>query len=86
MKKQGVYAWVCFVFFIVLVVGLAGSARTMEIREYNRAVLSYYGSSGQEVIQIQRKLKIGGIITEQLTVSMVTKPTEPYAGSSLKMV
>ncbi|NLI38936.1 MAG: spore cortex-lytic enzyme [Clostridiaceae bacterium] len=60
MKKQGVYAWVCFVFFIVLVVGLAGSARTMEIREYNRAVLSYYGSSGQEVIQIQRKLKNWG--------------------------
>lgn len=60
MKKQGVYAWVCFVFFIVLVVGLAGSTQAMEIREYNRAVLSYYGSSGQEVIQIQRKLKNWG--------------------------
>lgn len=60
MKKRGIYAWVCFVFFIVIVVGLAGSVRDMEIREYHRAVLSYYGSSGQEVIQIQRKLKNWG--------------------------
>ena len=60
MKKHVVYAWVCFVLFIVLIAGLTGSTRAMEIQEYHRAALSYYGSSGQEVIQIQRKLKNWG--------------------------
>lgn len=60
MKKHVVYAWVCFVLFIVLVAGLAGSTQAVEIQEYHRAALSYYGSSGQEVIQIQRKLKNWG--------------------------
>ena len=57
MRKHTVYAWVCLVLFMVLAVGIYGSEREMEIRDYHRAVLSYYGSSGQEVIQIQRKLK-----------------------------
>ena len=60
MKKHEVYAWVCFVLFIVLIAGLTGSTLAMEIQEYHRAALSYYGSSGQEVIQIQRKLKNWG--------------------------
>ncbi|HPO76912.1 MAG TPA: spore cortex-lytic enzyme, partial [Thermoclostridium caenicola] len=60
MEKRAIYAWVCFVFFITVVIGLAGSMRAQEIQEYHRAALSYYGSSGQEVIQIQRKLKNWG--------------------------
>lgn len=60
MKRRAVYAWVCFIAFLTIAVGLAGKEKILEMQDYNKAVISYYGSSGQEVITIQKKLKAWG--------------------------
>ena len=63
MKRHTIYAWVCFIAILTIVIGLAGSEKALEIKDYNRAVISYYGSTGQEVTNIQKKLKSWGYYT-----------------------
>ena len=63
MKRHTIYAWVCFIAILTIITGLAGSEKALEIKDYNRAVISYYGSTGQEVTNIQKKLKAWGYYT-----------------------
>jgi N-acetylmuramoyl-L-alanine amidase len=60
MKKRTQIAWVYFITAAVLLTGFFLSNNARNLDEFSRAAVSYYGSSGQEVINIQKRLKAWG--------------------------
>lgn len=60
MKKHHVLAAGCLALFLVAIAWIIASDNAMKVEGYNKAVISYYGSSGKEVTQIQQKLKSWG--------------------------
>ena len=73
MKKQGVYAWVCFCFFIVLVVWTSRlSPNHGDSRNTTELSCPIMAPAGRKCYRSEEVEKLGSIITEQLTlVSMV---------------
>ena len=60
MNKRIKVAWACFIAIALLLVsGFFGNLLS-EANQYSRAAVSYYGSSGQEVREIQKRLKAWG--------------------------
>jgi len=60
MKKRTRLAWVYFI-AVVLLAGIYIFGNLIpELENYSRAAISYYGSSGKEVIEIQKRLKAWG--------------------------
>ena len=60
MKRRIKIAWVYFIVIIVLAGGFVLPYLNSEINQSSRAALSYYGSSGREVTEIQKRLKAWG--------------------------
>lgn len=60
MKRRIKIAWVYFIIVIVLAGGFILPNLNSKINQSSRAVLSYYGSSGREVTEIQKRLKAWG--------------------------
>lgn len=60
MKKQTKIAWVYFIIAILLAAGLTLPNLIAEKRQLSKAAISYYGSRGREVTEIQKRLKAWG--------------------------
>jgi N-acetylmuramoyl-L-alanine amidase len=60
MKRRTKIAWVYFIVVIVMSVSVLLSNRATNFDQYSKAVVSYYGSSGREVMEIQKRLKAWG--------------------------
>lgn len=60
MKRRIKIAWVYFIFVIVLAGGFILPNLNTKMNQSSRAVLSYYGSRGKEVTEIQKRLKAWG--------------------------
>jgi N-acetylmuramoyl-L-alanine amidase len=60
MKKHIKLAWVYFIVIIVLGGAVLITSHLSNLDSYSKAVLSYYGSSGREVVEIQKRLKAWG--------------------------
>jgi len=60
MKKRTKIAWVYFIIAMVLAGGFLLLYTSPMMDHYSRETLSYYGSSGKEVIEIQKRLKAWG--------------------------
>lgn len=53
-------AWVYFITILVLMVGFLLSTRADNLNQFSKAAVSYYGSKGREVTEIQKRLKAWG--------------------------
>ncbi|NLP00008.1 MAG: spore cortex-lytic enzyme [Clostridiaceae bacterium] len=60
MKRRIKIAWVYFIVVIVLAGGFILPYLSTRVNQSSRAAISYYGSSGKEVIEIQKRLKAWG--------------------------
>ncbi len=62
MKKHKQIAWVYFIVVIITISGLVISDRVSNLQQFSKAktTLSYYGSKGKEVVEIQKRLKAWG--------------------------
>ena len=60
MKRRIKIAWVYFIVVIVLAGGFILPYLSTRVNQSSRAAISYYGSSGKEVIEIQKRLKSWG--------------------------
>ena len=60
MKKRVKLAWAYFITFALLFVAVSFTNTFNDYNQYSEAVISYYGSSGQEVREIQKRLKAWG--------------------------
>lgn len=60
MKRRTQIAWVYFIAMTVIVGGFLLSSHATNISQFSKAAVSYYGSSGREVIEIQKRLKSWG--------------------------
>ena len=60
MKRRTKIAWVYFIVVIVLAGGFILPYLSTRVNQSSRAAISYYGSSGKEVIEIQKRLKSWG--------------------------
>ncbi len=62
MKKHKQIAWIYLIAVIVVISGLVLSDHASSIDQFNKAqtTLSYYGSKGKEVTEIQKRLKAWG--------------------------
>lgn len=60
MKKKIRIAWVYFIAAIFLAVGFILSNYNAKADQFSRAAISYYGSKGKEVTEIQKRLKSWG--------------------------
>jgi N-acetylmuramoyl-L-alanine amidase len=60
MKKLNAFAGICLSLFMAMVGWIIAQDNALKVEGYQRAVISYYGSSGKEVTQIQQKLKAWG--------------------------
>jgi len=60
MKRKAKIAWVYFVAVVFLAAGFILYKNTVDQNQSSRAVVSYYGSRGKEVTEIQKRLKAWG--------------------------
>lgn len=60
MKSKTQIAWVYFIATIVLIGGFILSNYAVEKDQFSMAAISYYGSKGKEVTEIQKRLKAWG--------------------------
>lgn len=60
MKKRIKIAWVYFIVLSLLFGGYVLSYRATDLDQFSRAAVSYYGSKGKEVTEIQKRLKAWG--------------------------
>lgn len=60
MKRKTKFAWVYFIAVIVITGGYFLSNYSKNTIEFSKAAVSYYGSSGKEVTEIQKRLKAWG--------------------------
>ncbi len=60
MKRKTHIAWVYFIAAIVLIGGFILSNYAVDKNQFSKAAISYYGSNGKEVTEIQKRLKAWG--------------------------
>ncbi|NLL96947.1 MAG: spore cortex-lytic enzyme [Clostridiaceae bacterium] len=60
MKRKAKTAWVYFIAVVILAAGFILSSNAIRESQSSKAALSYYGSRGREVIEIQKRLKAWG--------------------------
>lgn len=60
MKKSTKIAWVYFITLVVLAGAYLLTNYASNLNQFSKAAISYYGSSGREVTQIQTRLKAWG--------------------------
>ena len=60
MKSKIKIAWVYFIVIAILAAGFILSYNAIREGQFSRAVVSYYGSRGREVTEIQKRLKARG--------------------------
>jgi len=60
MRRKAEIAWVYFIVIVSLAAGFILYNNTVGQNQSSRAVISYYGSRGKEVIEIQKRLKAWG--------------------------
>ena len=60
MKSKIKIAWVYFIVIAILAAGFILSYNAIREGQFSRAVVSYYGSRGREVTEIQKRLKAWG--------------------------
>jgi N-acetylmuramoyl-L-alanine amidase len=60
MKRKAKTAWVYFIAVVILAAGFILSNNAIRESQSSKAALSYYGSRGREVIEIQKRLKAWG--------------------------
>lgn len=60
MKRKAKIAWVYFIVAVILASGFILSYRAIGESQISKAAISYYGSRGKEVIEIQKRLKAWG--------------------------
>jgi len=60
MRRKAEIAWVYFIVVVSLAAGFILYNNTVGQNQSSRAVISYYGSRGKEVIEIQKRLKAWG--------------------------
>lgn len=60
MKRRKQIAWVYFIIITLFITGLILSNTTAEKTQSSKAAISYYGSKGSEVTEIQKRLKAWG--------------------------
>lgn len=60
MKRSTKIAWVYFIAISVLMSGYLLSRHASDLDQFSKAAVSYYGSSGREVTEIQKRLKAWG--------------------------
>lgn len=60
MKRHIKIAWVYFIALILLTGAALLTRHSSDLSQYSRAAVSYYGSSGREVVEIQKRLQAWG--------------------------
>ncbi len=60
MKRHTAFAWIYLIAAIILSAGIIFSGNRANYQEFSRMTVSYYGSSGTEVTEIQKRLKAWG--------------------------
>ena len=60
MKRKTKIAWGYFIISIIMAIGLTLPSFIVDKGQFSKAAISYYGSSGREVTEIQKRLKAWG--------------------------